>query len=187
MNVQTQFVQTPVTPAESFFRYASELALRVPALQKPTLEEIRAKAPWVREIEHDISQDSAGFLRIGTILGEDEQNTIKGEEYKRRLSVIPYEFFGYQHADFLVRNQDEFPEFVKIFKEVYENEPVVYSRPCLDFLGVVVRDENGSQDVPHIAVSHDERLILGWTWLARGFRINGRIAIASQTAPIVVG
>ncbi|MDP3948462.1 MAG: hypothetical protein Q8Q17_00760 [bacterium] len=159
----------------------------MPALQKPTLEKLQAKFAWIYSVEHDKSPIEKSFLGLGTVLREDEQYPIKGDEYRRRITSTSEAFFGYQHALWLVERQDELPEYVKIFKKVYEDEPVVYSRPYVDFLGFVVRDENDNRAVPHIGVAYSERLFLGWTWLDRGFRISGRIAVVGPSIPIAAG
>ena len=144
MNTQPQLAQASAAPAESFFRDIGGIVIELPALQRPTLEELRAKTPWIYAIEQDISPVEMSFLRLGTVLREDEQYPIKGDEYKRRITSTSKTFFGYQHALWLVERQDEFPECVEIFKKVYEDEPVVYSRPYMDFLGFIRRTDRKS-------------------------------------------
>lgn len=176
MNAQ-RLAQVPAASTENFFRYVGDLALKTPPLVMPTPEEIQEKFPWIRSTESDKSPTEPSILRLGTVLREDEEYPIKGDEYRRRVTAIPYTFLGYQHADLLVRDQDKFPEFGEIFKEEYDDS-VVYAHPYVDFLGLIVLDKDSRRFCPRISVNDKKRLCLGWTWLDRGLRPSGRIAVA---------
>ncbi len=186
MNTQLQPAQAPAAHAENFFRNAGGIAIKMPALQRPVHEELPAKFPWIYGFEYDTSPTDTSFLALWTVLREDELNPIQGDEYKRRVAATRATFFGYQHADLLVEGQDEFPEFVKIFEEECEDN-VLYAHPYVDFLGLIVLDKDRRRFCPRISVDDKKRLFRGWTWLDRGFRPSGRIAVAGSLIPFVVG
>src|SRR3989344_7211447 len=127
MNMRSKFVQVPDVQAGSFFRETGELVIQIPALVRPTFEELRARFDWIRSAEPDISPVETSFLRLGTVLREDEKYPINGNEYRRRIASSPETFFGYQQADLLMENQDEFSEFAEIFKETYDDDSIVYA------------------------------------------------------------
>lgn len=188
MNTQSQLAQAPTTPAGSFFRYVSAFALKMPALQKPELKEPQVKAQWIHSIAVDSSPTGTNFLRLGTVSREDEKYPISGAEYKRRVESNPMIFLGYQHANLLVENQDEFPEFAAIFNdEKIQEDQDSNTHFYVDFLGFVVLDKDGRHFCPHVSLSHKSRLFLGWSWLERGLHLNGRIAVVDPPIPIVAG
>jgi len=185
MNTQPQLAQASAAPAESFFRNTSGLVIKIQALPRPLLGSLQAKFDWIWSVESDTSPTDASFLALWTVLREDEQNPIKGDEYKRRVAATNTTFFGYQHAELLVSDQDKLPEFTAIFREVFEDN-VLYAHPYVDFLGLVVLDKDARRFCPRISVDDKERLCLGWTWLDRGFRPSGRIAVAGQSISLAV-
>ena len=61
--------------ARDHFRETRELTIQIPALPRPTLEELREQFPWIREkdgIERDTSPTHAVTFRLGTVLGLDD-------------------------------------------------------------------------------------------------------------------
>ncbi|MDO8664503.1 MAG: hypothetical protein Q7K44_03100 [Candidatus Liptonbacteria bacterium] len=184
MNTQSQPAQVSATLPESFFRDIGGIVIELPALPKPTFDDSSSN-------EHAGLEDTSPVdpveLLIGTIIREGEQNRIDSAEYTRRIVSIGGIFGGLQQAIFLVENQDSHPEFVKLFSKVYEDEPVVYSRPYVDFLGFIRHTKDGNRFCPRIGITYTERLFWGWTWLDRGCRISGYIAVARPPVPVVVG
>ncbi|OGZ00790.1 MAG: hypothetical protein A3B13_00400 [Candidatus Liptonbacteria bacterium RIFCSPLOWO2_01_FULL_45_15] len=178
MNTQPQLAQASAAPAESFFRDIGGIVIKLPGLPRPTFDD-----------EHHGLEDASPVdpveLLIGTVIQEGEQYRIDSAEYARRIVSIGGIFGGLQQAIFLVENQDSRPEFVKIFKKVYEDEPVVYSRPYMDFLGFIRRTKDGNRFCPRIGITYAERLFLGWTWLDRGCRISGYIAVARPLVHVI--
>ena len=84
----------------NFFHETGELAIRIPALPRPTLAELRKKFPGIYEengIERDTSPTDAVTLTLGTVLREGEKQ-IDGAEYARRLAPKLDIMLGYQQA-----------------------------------------------------------------------------------------
>lgn len=154
-----------------FFHETGEgVTIQIPALPRPTLEQLRKEFSWIREeegIERDTSPIEAVTFKLGTVLRPDEER-IDGAEYERRM-VSKFDIcLGYQHACWFVEHQDGFPEFMILLGKVY-----------VDFTGLVVVDASGRRDLP--CVDQDGgRWYLGWGW-ARGDLLRaGRIAISGK-------
>lgn len=177
-------MNTHAVTAESFFRDIGGIVIELPALPKPTFDESSSNENAGLE---DTSPVDPVELIIGTVIQESEQYHIDSAEYARRIVSIGGIFGGLQQAIFLVENQDSHPEFVKLFKKVYKDEPTVYSRPYVDFLGFIRRSNDGNRFCPRIGITYSERLFLGLTWLDRGCRIGGYVAVARPQVPIIVG
>ena len=96
------------------FRTMEAVAITIPALARPTLEELQAQYSWIKSIERDNSPTEAVKLSLATVLRPDETEAISGVEYERRLTSKLDLIFGYQQAKWLVEHQDEFPDFMAL-------------------------------------------------------------------------
>ena len=80
------------------FRLTGEASMRVPALTRPTFEELQERFPWIKAIEHDISPEESVNFTLATVLRESEVR-IGGEVLLVRLASIPRRLLlGYQHV-----------------------------------------------------------------------------------------
>ncbi len=98
--------------------YFQETKLRrtiyIPPMGRPDIEELSAVLQGSSvKIAYDISQTGPIQLALGTILSPEESE-ISMAELDFRLSAIAGRLLGYQHAQWLVRNQDEYPEFKEL-------------------------------------------------------------------------
>ena len=150
-----------------FFRLTSELTIQIPALPRPTLEELQAKFNWVKSIERDTSTTEATTLKLGTVLRTDE-TSINGKEYELRLAPKLNVLFGYQHATWLVENQDKSPELMVLLGKIY-----------IDFPGLVVVGSYGSRSIPCLN-DGDRRWEQNWHWVGNDLNQNGRVAASSK-------
>ncbi|MDE2015100.1 MAG: hypothetical protein KGJ89_01050 [Patescibacteria group bacterium] len=146
-----------------FWKTMEDVAVRIPALKQPTLEELRRAFSQIEKIESDSSPTDEVILRLGTLLRSDEKSIV-GSEYERRLVSRRNLVLGYQQAVWLVEHQDEFPVFMSLLGKVY-----------IDFPGLVVLYANGYRNVPYLS-RNGERWYLGRSWLDCGFNRNGRVA-----------
>ena len=149
------------------FHVTGELMIQIPALARPTLEELRKDYSFIRSIERDTSPTDAVTLNLATILRSNEER-VKGEEYERRIAQKLDLILGFQQAVWLVKNQDKFPDFMAPLGKIY-----------IDFSGIVVVVGNGHRGVPCLA-RDGRRWGLYWYWFGRGFGRYGRLAISSK-------
>jgi len=153
-----------------YFRETGEFTIQIPALPQPTLAELRAKFPWIKEeggIECEASPTEAIALKLGTVLRPNE-TSINGPEYEQRLAPKSGLLLGYQHAQWFVKHQDEFPELTALLRKVY-----------IDFPGLVVVSEDGHRFFPYLS-QVVARWGVRWLWLAGGFRPGGRVAVSGK-------
>ena len=107
-------------------------------------------------------------LILGTVLREGETGSINGTEYERRLAPKQNVILGFQHRQWLLEHQTEFPELMALLGKVY-----------IDFSGLVVVLGGGDRGVP--CVSLDGRRWDGfWAWLDGDFRPDGRVAVSRK-------
>jgi hypothetical protein len=150
------------------FRETEEVAIQIPALPRPTLAELKANWSWIRSIERDTSPTEPVSLVLGTVLCEGETDSINGTEYERRLAPKQDVLLGFQHRQWLLEHQAEFPEFMALLGKVY-----------IDFSGLVVVHGNGDRHVPYVS-QDDRRWGGGWSWLVYGFAPDGRVAASRK-------
>src|SRR3989344_1711564 len=136
-NEMTAFIRNGFrTQVGDFFHETGELTIQIPALPRPTLEELQAKFNWVKSIERDTSTTEATTLKLGTVIRTDE-TSINGKEYELRLAPKLNVLLGYQHTTWLVENQDKSPELMVLLGKIY-----------IDFPGLVVVGSYGSRSIP---------------------------------------
>lgn len=146
--------------------------IKIPKLPRPTLAALQKEWDWIKSIEKDISQTKATDLIIGSVLKQGE-TYISGEEYEKRWSGAE-NLLGLQQAQWLLENQDKFPEF-KAMTEIYINFP-----------GIIVVNAYGSQIVPCLD-QNGSRWYLHWHWLGDGFDGHGRIASSGKLQTRTLG
>jgi hypothetical protein len=152
-----------------FFKETGEFTIQIPALKRPTLEELQENNPRIISIERDISPEGPVTLKLGTVLGVGKK-PISGEKYERRLALIPDTPLGWQQLSWLVAHQDD-PE-LKSFKAF------VWRYYYIDFLGLVVI--HGVHRVVPFAVMGSKRWDRCWHDLDGGFNSKGRLALSSK-------
>ena len=129
----------------NLFHDTGELSIPIPALPRPTLDELRSKFPWIKVkggIKRDDSATEAGVLRLGSVLIPDEEKGLDGAKYERRLLVPRSQglLFGYQQATWVVEHQQEFPELMQLLGKIHINSP-----------GLIVVDENNYRRAPFLS------------------------------------
>ena len=150
-----------------YFRETGEFTVKIPALARPTIAELRTKYSWIDRIESDTSPTEAVTLKLGTVLHPDEER-IKGSEYECRRAPLLGRMFGYQQFVWLVDHQDEHPAFRVLLGQIYIDGP-----------GLVAVHADGSRDFPCLYRS-GERWGLGWDWVEGDLDRLGRLAIAGK-------
>jgi hypothetical protein len=146
------------------FRDTGELSIQLPALSRPTLEELQSKYDWVVRIERDTSTEEAVTLSLVTVLAAGSTASISGKEYELRIAGHHNSLLGFQHRQWLLAHQDEFPELKALLGKRY-----------IDFPGLVVVNRGGDRSVPCCGRS-GSRWDDYWVWLGVEFGVSGRIA-----------
>lgn len=150
-----------------FFRETGEVTIQIPALPRPTIEELQEKFSWIKSIERDTSSVEAIVLNLGTVLCPNEER-IDSTEYERRIAPKLAVSLGYQHARWLVEHQGTFPDFMALLGKIY-----------IDFPGLVVVGVGGDRHFP--CLDRDgRRWVLHWLWVGRGLDRSGRVALSSK-------
>ena len=148
-----------------YFRETGEISIQLPALKRPTLKELQSDNDWIKSIERDMSTEEPVTLTLATVLVPDDGSSIDGKEYEKRIALKHDVLLGFQHREWLLEHQAEFPEFMALLGKYY-----------IDFPGLVVVDRGGGRGVPDCG--------LGgscwdgyWDWLSYDFNSRGRIAV----------
>lgn len=155
--------ETASAPVE-FFRETGELSITIPALKRPTLKDLQAKYDWIKSIERDTSTEEAVTLSLATVLAEGSTSSIGGKEYEKRIALKHDVLLGFQHRQWLLEHQDEFPELKSLLGKVY-----------IDFPGLVVVSRDGDRRVPYCR-RLGSRWDDSWDWLDNDFDSDGRVA-----------
>lgn len=153
-----------------------DVVIQIPALPRPTLDELKARYSWIERIERDDSPTEAVTLRLATVLKSDEGLVI-GTVYARRLVPKRPILLGIQHRDWLLANQDN-PETIpdpKVRAALKDLLGKVY----MDFPGLVVVRSDGRRHFP-FARQRGKRWGGYWGWAGDGLGRNGRIAVSSK-------
>jgi hypothetical protein len=157
--------------ANDFFRETNDLTIEIPALPRPTLDELRARGRFHRiESLYDISPTDKVTLVLGTVFNVDEKSTINSKEFRFRIAAMSNINLGLQQATWLVENQDKFPELMALVEKVY----------IVDFLGLRVGTDSSDQRIFPLLRHADEykRWELHWRWLDEPYSWGRRIAVA---------
>lgn len=150
-----------------FFRETGEVAIQIPALPRPTIEQLQEKFSWIKSIERDTSPVEAIVLNLGTVLYPNEER-IDDTEYERRIAPKIAVSLGYQHARWLAEHQDAFPDFMALLGKIY-----------IDFPGLVVVRAVGYRYFPRLSWG-GRRWALYWGWVGDGLDRYGRVALSSK-------
>jgi len=150
------------------FRDTGELTIEIPALPRPTLEELQKEYSSIKSIERDTSPVEPVTLTLSIVLLPWETNAISGVEYEHRIAAKHEVLLGFQQRRWLVENQDKFPEFMALLGKIY-----------LDFPGIVVVHEDGVRSVP-CAARRGERWVEHWGALQYDFFPYERVACARK-------
>lgn len=152
-----------------------EVVIEMPALKRPTLEQVQADWPAVKSIERDDSTEEAVTLRLSTVLKSTESR-IDGKTYERRLMTLRTggKLLGFQHRKWLLENQDKIAD-----PKVRAALKALLGKVYIDFSGIIVVYEAGNRYVPYVG-SDGRRWFGRWDWLGSGFIGSGRIAVSSK-------
>src|SRR5947209_16460590 len=142
-------------------REISEVAVKIPALQRPTLNELQAKYPWVHSIERDTSPEDPLIMVLGTVFRENEGARMGGAEYECRLHARENLLLGFQHRYWLLEHQAEFPALMPLRGKI-----------TIDFPGIVVASPNGYRTIPY-ADQCGRRWEDRWRWFDDD--VNGHV------------
>jgi hypothetical protein len=146
------------------FTETGELSLALPALPRPTLEEIQERDPSIDSIKRDTSPEHPVTLVLVTLLRPKELLVVN-PEYNRRLARLRSSLLGYQHLRWLLEHQAELPSLVALLGKVH-----------IDFPGIIVVHKSCSQVAPSCLPS-TRGYWYGDLSLGSGFP-GGRVAVA---------
>ena len=152
---------------DDYLRETGEITIELPALKRPTEDELRKKYSWLRSIERDDSTETPITLTLATVLNPDEKS-ISGKEYERRLMSAQNRLLGYRHREWLLEHQDEFPALKPLLGKVY-----------IDFPGIIVVNVDGDRLYP-CALQNGVRWDDDWNWFDCGFFSLGRVAVSRK-------
>ena len=150
----------------NFFRETGEFTVQIPALPRPTLAQIQAAWPFVKDIESDVSPTEAVTLRLGTVL-QPHEPSITGPEYEQRLRTISG-CWGLQQGLWLRDHQDDHPAFKALIGQIY-----------IDLTALIVVDEDGSRWFPYLG-GRDRRWDVDWDRFDGGLAQRGRVAASGK-------
>ncbi|MEK7507851.1 MAG: hypothetical protein AAB602_02080 [Patescibacteria group bacterium] len=148
---------------EDFFLDTGELSIQIPALPRPTLEELQKDRSNIKSIKRDTSTTEPTILKLYTVLRPTE-NSINGTEYERRILVRQNSLLGFQHRNWVRDHQDEHPALKELFGKVY-----------IDFPALIAVGGDGDRRYPFL-VSVGGRWLGRWDWIDYGFHRDGRVA-----------
>jgi hypothetical protein len=145
-----------------------EVAIEMPALKRPTLEELKKNWSGVHSIRRDDSTEEPVTLRLVTVLRTNE-SSISGEIYVRRLAQLQKKkkLLGFQHCEWLLKNQLAHPALMALLTKIY-----------IDFPGIVIENSSGRLEIPYVR-QYRSRFSSDWCGF-NDMNYYGRIAIASS-------
>lgn len=167
----TAFAKNGFRMQTGYLRTTGEFTVQIPALPRPTLEQLQAKHSLFKSIERDTSPSEAiTMMNLATILRPGETKAISGAEYEQRLASYLNDLLGFQQLEWLVEHQDEHPSFKALLGKIYVDGP-----------GLVVADANGDRHIP--CLNRDgQRWKLCWRCLVNVFHGLGRVASSGKPA-----
>jgi len=151
---------------EKLISALNQRAIQIPALPRPTLEQFQAKSSWIKEIECDNSPTGPVTLKLINVL-QDGEEQLSGQEFEQRLKDLTGQL-GYQQFEWLVANQDKYPEFMALLGQIYLEGPAI-----------IVVDQHG---IRHVACLDrgGKRWCLEWRWLSNDFVRRGQVAVSDK-------
>ena len=133
-----------------FLRESREMVpIRIPALGRPMLEELQSEFPWIKKIKYDDSPIRAVRFSLAHSTTANDESPI----HDYLLGSRNNELLGYQHAVWLVKNQEPLVGFTALLDEV----------SFIAFLGLLVGLRGTMQRIPRL-VSRDGQWELDWDW-----------------------
>ena len=152
-------------------RLKETLAIKIPALPRPTLKELQIQEafhindPWIKSIARDLSPTKEVKLNLATVLRPQEDYLI-GNEYEERIASKIEVMHGYQQARWLVEHQDRYPELQVLLGKVF-----------IDFPSLAVLDKAGLKFMPTLR-QRSSRWCLRWGWTDFWLDQAARVAIS---------
>lgn len=129
------------------FRDTGELVVQIPALQRPTLEELRKECKEDFQcIKHDISPTKPIVFRLGTVL-QSSESSIGTIECQRRVALQP-NIIGRQQLKWLFENKDKLTGFKYLMTQIY-----------IEGHGLSIIDSLGYERIPRLSS------FLHWTYI----------------------
>jgi len=150
------------------FEMCDEFTVAIPAIQRPTISDIRKDFEFIESIERDTSLTEASNLTCIKVIRPDENN-VRKSEYERRVAPWAILGPGYQQAKWLVEHQDELPNFRAMVGRIY-----------IAFPGMVASYGKGQRFYPLLISDEFRRWYLFWQWIFTGCHRLGRIAVSSK-------
>lgn len=141
------------------------IRIKIPALKRLTLEELKKHRSYISSIEKDESTEEEVVMELTTVL-KDGEDYIDGKEYEKRIKKLP--LLGFQHLIWLTENQPK--ELKDVLGKIY-----------IDFPGIVVVGVDGGRSIP-CARRDGERWDGNWLWLGGVFSRRGRVAVSGKSA-----
>lgn len=121
----------------------TETGILIPALPRPTIDELRYQGknnrPWIREIHMDVSPTESVRLVLARIVGGDEESIDWGAYITRLDDEGP---LGYQQAVWLRQQRDSMTAEERLVIDE------IIPRNFIDFPGLVIVRDDGSIGVP---------------------------------------
>ena len=168
LRMENPWSGTIVPSSEDPFRETGELTIHIPALPRPTLEELRKIFPRIKEIDRDTSPTGPITLRLGTVIRFSGEQ-IDYAEYEQRIASKLDVLLGFQQAEWLQEHRWEFPALTTLlFSEIH-----------IDFPGLIVVGLDGVRHCPFMDLN-GMRFDQYWDWLGRFSRQGGRVAISDK-------
>ncbi len=152
---------------ECFRLMHDDVVIQMPALKRPTLEEIRVSWSYIQRIERDDSTEEPVKLRLSTVLKSTE-GSIDGATYERRLTVLRGKggLLGFQHRQYMLKVQREYPALMALLGKVY-----------IDFPGIIVVNQVGDRCIPYV-IRDGMQFVGYWYGLGGDFYGIGRVAVS---------
>jgi len=97
----------------NFLEITDELTIPMPALPRPSFEDLQRDFPRLRlhKIDRDTSPTTSGAMLLATVLRPDDGDYISTEVYDRRIAFARDLLLGYQHLSWLLANRKAYPAF----------------------------------------------------------------------------
>ena len=120
------------------------LAMPLPDLQRPTLEQLQKMYPFIASIKWDNSPVDPVTFRLGTIL-QGREKKISSAEYVSRLVPLQEggELLSYQHLQWAVDHQEEQPGLMALLGQISIDGPglVVVGRDNISYFPQLHEDD----------------------------------------------
>lgn len=158
------------------FRLTNEgVVIEIPALPRPTPNELKKEYPFIKEVKSDLSPTAALTLRLATVLKSDEPS-INGVGYERRIDPLRTQamILGLQHAEWLCEQQQKYPALILMLGKI-----------DIDFSGLILFYDDGYCNIPCLRIPClrdwcDGQWDVYFRWLGSDFDRGGRLAVSGK-------